>query len=449
MKAFTWSPDSRFLAITSNETIERQQRPRNDRISLWNVENLDRVDTLEGDREITRLLWATETELISISSGGRILWKHDGSHWAPQSCPTPLTELTDLHAVLSLSEVSYDGRWFSHDGRWLAKPRKNDAIEVIDTAYNTVMGSIELPTFSKMAVVVRDAQWSPMGNRIAVLIGLKKEETKTKKHERQELIPTYSSWNIRSRRITWATKKTTDVFEDRIIILNPIKGTKVRTINVSGFKDGSLYVRISSLSWHPNGLILAGSKADGIVFWDLKRGNAIGGMEAKPYSLLWSPDGRLLAGHDGNTIRIWDVSSISMPEQYLIPPSKALGYEGSEKQIEDLIERQPEVLGYGYQFIGRQVQAADGRIDLLMEGPDGAKVVVELKRGEADDITVGQILRYLSWVELSYPSTKPPRGIIVAKKFSDNLRLAVRGSSYHIQLIPASMIVENYRREED
>ncbi len=257
-------------------------------------------------------------------------------------------------------------------------------------------------------------------------------------------------------------RRSKTLFQERIIILNTQKGTRVRIIKVDDFlpvnRDDSVSSgTLSAICWNPNGTIIAGiSSSNELIFWSTKQGHKLksfdlgdlSGSSMQQNSIHWSPDGRYLAWISDKQVHLWDVSSVSVTPDYIIPPVSDAGYDGSEKQLEDMIERQPEVLGFGYKLLGRQVQAADGRIDLLMEGSDGAKVVVELKKDVADDVVVGQILRYLSWIDLKYQPNTPPRGIIVAEGFSDNLRLAVRASSFHIQLIPISMIKENYKGGE-
>jgi hypothetical protein len=51
-----------------------------------------------------------------------------------------------------------------------------------------------------------------------------------------------------------------------------------------------------------------------------------------------------------------------------------------------------------------------------------------LKRGRSSDSAVGQVLRYIGWVDenLARPGQKT-RGIIIAKEVDDALRYAVKG----------------------
>jgi len=78
---------------------------------------------------------------------------------------------------------------------------------------------------------------------------------------------------------------------------------------------------------------------------------------------------------------------------------------------------------------GRQFPAGPWSIDFLcMDNDTGDFVVIELKRGKSSDSTVGQILRYISWVKenLAKPEQKV-RGIIIAKEVDEVLRYAVKG----------------------
>ena len=79
-----------------------------------------------------------------------------------------------------------------------------------------------------------------------------------------------------------------------------------------------------------------------------------------------------------------------------------------EAQLEDfLIHNWDETdLGKTYdliyedELISQQYKTDIGRIDILARNKaTGSHVVVELKRNQTSDDTVGQILRYMGWVE--------------------------------------------------
>lgn len=70
-----------------------------------------------------------------------------------------------------------------------------------------------------------------------------------------------------------------------------------------------------------------------------------------------------------------------------------------EKQLEDLIEADPSVLGVPLLIIGRQVPTAYGHfIDLLALDESGLVHILELKRDKTPRDVIAQVLDYASWV---------------------------------------------------
>ena len=84
----------------------------------------------------------------------------------------------------------------------------------------------------------------------------------------------------------------------------------------------------------------------------------------------------------------------------LVDPTSAVEAGLFEKDVEDWIERRPEILGDDLLIIGRQIDADDGkdRIDLLAIDKQGSLVVVELKRDLVGDDANLQALRYAAVV---------------------------------------------------
>lgn len=64
---------------------------------------------------------------------------------------------------------------------------------------------------------------------------------------------------------------------------------------------------------------------------------------------------------------------------------------------------------------GGEMTVASGRIDIVAEDSAGTAVVIELKAGTAGVAAIGQILSYMSDLDLTKPSV---RGIIVAGDFA-------------------------------
>lgn len=104
-----------------------------------------------------------------------------------------------------------------------------------------------------------------------------------------------------------------------------------------------------------------------------------------------------------------------------------------EKQLEDFIIRNWDETEFGekYELIfqdgelkSQQYSTSIGPIDILAKDKNtGSHVVIELKRDQTSDDTVGQVARYMGWVkeELNDPDV---RGIIVAGSFDQRLHYA-------------------------
>jgi len=81
---------------------------------------------------------------------------------------------------------------------------------------------------------------------------------------------------------------------------------------------------------------------------------------------------------------------------------------------------------------GRQFPADIWSIDFLAIDQDTDDlVVIELKRGKTSDSTVGQILRYISWVKENIADeNQDVRGIIIGKESEDKLEYALKDLDY-------------------
>jgi len=107
-----------------------------------------------------------------------------------------------------------------------------------------------------------------------------------------------------------------------------------------------------------------------------------------------------------------------------------------EAHLEEFIDKNWKHISFGASLIryesddqsGRQFPAGPWSVDFLCtDKTTGDFVVIELKRGKSSDSTIGQVLRYMGWVEenLAKPG-QATRGIIIAQEVDDALRYAVR-----------------------
>src|SRR6267154_474778 len=72
----------------------------------------------------------------------------------------------------------------------------------------------------------------------------------------------------------------------------------------------------------------------------------------------------------------------------------------TEQLVEDMIVASPEILSDEWMLIGRQEKTGyGGRIDLLAIAPDGALVLIEIKRDRTPRDVVAQAIDYASWVQ--------------------------------------------------
>ncbi len=131
---------------------------------------------------------------------------------------------------------------------------------------------------------------------------------------------------------------------------------------------------------------------------------------------------------------VWTVSEtpIALP-QVSLP---------SEKCLEDMIVAEPRILSSEWMLIGRQVGTSHGGwIDLLAIAPDGALVIVELKRDRTPREVVAQALDYASWVEGIDSATVSA----IYGKFRPERSLAADFKAHFGQVLDEDTINENHQ----
>jgi hypothetical protein len=113
------------------------------------------------------------------------------------------------------------------------------------------------------------------------------------------------------------------------------------------------------------------------------------------------------------------------------PVSAGLFY--MEKQLEDFVienwstlelSRNLELIYKDGELVSQQFRTGIGPIDILAKDKTtGSYVVIELKRNQTSDDTIGQVSRYMGWVSenLDDPDV---RGIIISGKYDEKLHYA-------------------------
>jgi restriction system protein len=145
-------------------------------------------------------------------------------------------------------------------------------------------------------------------------------------------------------------------------------------------------------------------------------------LEVKP---LWKIEPEEDGGLDGNGTSIIKEEVISDPSLFYM-----------ESQLEDfLIENWDRTeLGRKYDLIeeegelrSQQYRTGIGTIDILARDKNSQQyVVIELKKGQTSDDTVGQITRYMGWLEEHKTGGKPTKGIIIAAQYDQRLYYALK-----------------------
>jgi len=110
---------------------------------------------------------------------------------------------------------------------------------------------------------------------------------------------------------------------------------------------------------------------------------------------------------------------------------------GLESHLEDFLVENWSNLDLGKKYsilkednevIGQQYVTPIGRIDILAQSKDGTEwLVIELKKGKSADRVVGQVLRYIGWVqENEAKENQKVRGLIITKEKDDKLLYALK-----------------------
>jgi len=106
-----------------------------------------------------------------------------------------------------------------------------------------------------------------------------------------------------------------------------------------------------------------------------------------------------------------------------------------EKMLEDFLELNLNLLEKGLKLIQRQYPTLIGPIDILAIDSKKHYVVIELKKGKASDKVMGQLHRYIGYIEEEKSKGKYVRGTIVSQGIDNKLKYAFKASKNpHLQL---------------
>jgi hypothetical protein len=146
---------------------------------------------------------------------------------------------------------------------------------------------------------------------------------------------------------------------------------------------------------------------------------------------------------DAGRFRLYEASRDPAPIVEGVPQSAETAQEEQEPaeasefayehDLRDYLARNLSLIEHGLTLYsdqgipGVEFPAGSRFIDILALDRDRNYVVIELKVSRGYDRTVGQLLRYIGWIEQHHAEAgRLVRGVIVAKDVSEDLRLACR-----------------------
>lgn len=97
-------------------------------------------------------------------------------------------------------------------------------------------------------------------------------------------------------------------------------------------------------------------------------------------------------------IRIWEVEGQNLSD-LKIEPIETVGQTETEKLLEEILIKKPELLMPDLRVVGRQTDTPGGPLDLLGVDGDGRLVIFELKRGTLTRDAVAQVIDYASYLD--------------------------------------------------
>jgi endonuclease len=124
-----------------------------------------------------------------------------------------------------------------------------------------------------------------------------------------------------------------------------------------------------------------------------------------------------------------------------------------EKDLQNFLVRNLHRLEPGlelYQsdgFSGIEYNAGGRFIDILAVDANGAFVVIELKVSKGYDRVIGQLLRYMGWVETNLANGQAVRGMIVCSEITQDLELATHHVADRVALFAYNLTFNINQRE--
>jgi hypothetical protein len=142
---------------------------------------------------------------------------------------------------------------------------------------------------------------------------------------------------------------------------------------------------------------------------------------------LWKPETDIQPLYRDDLLSMEEEAIESETEEDELAISKEFAFE---RDLRNYLSRNMEAIEPGMRLYeeeditGIEFPAGNRFIDILALDRADNFVVIELKVSRGYDRVIGQILRYIGWVEQNIAEDKNVRGVIVASEITDDLKLA-------------------------
>ena len=276
----SFSPDGTMLASGFQDGTVR----------LWDVATQKQVATLEGHTD-----WIKS---VSFSPDGATL-ASVGSY------NDQIVRLWDVATRRTIGTLEHQG-WvgavsFSPDGRTLASGSSSE-VRLWDVATRRTIGTLEHQGW------VDAVSFSPDGRTLA---SGSSSEVRLWDVEMENIVifPEYMTFDYVAFSHNFTTLASTSRGYG-----DPVRLWDVATRRTIAILDTDRNERVNSVSFSPDGTMLASGSDDGVKLWDIATRRTIATLKdlhraVAVVSVSFSPDGRILASRSSSEVRLWDVAT--------------------------------------------------------------------------------------------------------------------------------------------
>ena len=223
----------------------------------------------------------------------------------------------------------------------------------------------------------------------------------------------------------------------RVDVFSNIKARDASNIIEQSFVRGEVIIILANCIIHYEGRALSDIGPGDRVLIIKPDGTLIIHKKIKREPVNWQPPGSTIRAYERNgrlvikSIRYnpYEIIIVECLEIYLIATYDAidpyaLEISGTERDLAELIYRNPEIIEKGFKVLKLEYQTPFGIIDVLGEDKEGRLVVIELKRSSAGLQSVSQLRRYVE--AMKNLTRREIRGILIAPRITESALALVR-----------------------